>query len=106
MSVQLDNDEISTILAALRFYQQNGLGDPANRPLDIHDIATNGEQETSLDDDGIDRLCEKLNVSEELTDSCKEDWSFERSSGYAGYRNAKTGDWIYESQYNKRFARP
>lgn len=26
-------------------------------------------------------------------------WVFERSSGYAGYRNKNTGDWIHEHQY-------
>ena len=32
----------------------------------------------------------------------KEDWIFERSSGYAGYRNIITSEWIYEDEYNKR----
>jgi hypothetical protein len=27
---------------------------------------------------------------------------FERSSGYAGYRNKKTGEWIYEEDYFRR----
>lgn len=57
----LDGAEHATILAALRYYQQQGMGDPDNRSDDIHDIATNGDQETSLDEDGIDDLCEKLN---------------------------------------------
>ena len=26
-------------------------------------------------------------------------WEFERGSGYAGYRNKKTGEWIYEEDY-------
>lgn len=30
-----------------------------------------------------------------------EDWVFERSSGYAGYRNVKTANWIYLDEYNK-----
>jgi hypothetical protein len=59
----LDGAEIATILAALRYYQQQGMGDPDNRSDDIHDIATNGDQETSLDDEGIDELCEKLNFA-------------------------------------------
>lgn len=32
----------------------------------------------------------------------KQDWTFERSSGYAGYRNKVTGEWIYETEYTKR----
>jgi len=31
------------------------------------------------------------------------DWVFEISSGYNGYRNKNTGDWIYESEYLKIF---
>ena len=32
----------------------------------------------------------------------EKDWVFERSSGYAGYRNKITMEWIYESEYNLR----
>jgi len=32
----------------------------------------------------------------------KQDWTFEMSSGYAGYRNSITGEWIYEREYTKR----
>jgi hypothetical protein len=31
------------------------------------------------------------------------DWEFEISSGYNGYRNKITSDWIYESEYLKIF---
>lgn len=59
----LDHSELSTVLAALRFYQSRGLGEPANRPGDIHEIATDGGTVmASLDDEGIDSLCERLNV--------------------------------------------
>lgn len=34
-----------------------------HRPGDIHDLATNGEAEISLDDAGIDTLCEKLSLA-------------------------------------------
>lgn len=58
----LDDAELATVLAALRFYQRAGMGDPDNRDDDIHDIATGGgEVMSSLDDDGIDALCERLN---------------------------------------------
>ena len=33
----------------------------------------------------------------------KEDQEFERSSGYAGYRNKITSEWIYEKEYMERF---
>lgn len=56
----LEADEIATIIAALRTYQEAGYGDPANRPDRIHEIATAGDV-VSLDADAIDRLCERLN---------------------------------------------
>ena len=60
----LDIDESSTVLAALRYYQENGQGDPDNRSDEIHEIATNGgEVMSSLDDDGIDDLCERINCA-------------------------------------------
>lgn len=33
----------------------------------------------------------------------KQDWTFERSSGYAGYRNKETSEWIYENEYLTKF---
>lgn len=60
-AVRLILEEVATVLAALRFYRQKGLGDPDNRSDDIHDIATDGGDLTSLDADGIDDLCERLN---------------------------------------------
>lgn len=54
--------EVSTILAALRYYQNNGLGNPKNRPPEIYDIADANGDCTALDCDGIDKLCEKLNT--------------------------------------------
>jgi hypothetical protein len=63
MTHTLDREELATILAALRYYQQQGLGDPVNRPEAIHDIATDHDAIlSSLDDAGIDALCEKLNL--------------------------------------------
>lgn len=53
--------ELSTILAALRYYQAQGLGEPCNRPEDIHELATCGDECISLDAAGIDSLCEALN---------------------------------------------
>jgi hypothetical protein len=57
--------ELHTILAALRFYQEHGQGEPANRSDWIDDLATNGGDVISLDDDGIDQLCQRLNTEGE-----------------------------------------
>jgi len=57
----LSGQDHATILAALRFYQEKGMGDPANRSEAIHEIATCGDTEISLDADGIDGLCESIN---------------------------------------------
>ena len=29
------------------------------------------------------------------------DWDFEISSGYNGYRNKKTNEWVYQEDFNK-----
>jgi len=58
----MTDQEIATILAALRHYQKSGFGEPRARPLDIHEIATSADQVVSLDDEGIDALCEKINT--------------------------------------------
>jgi hypothetical protein len=58
---ELTAQEVNTIIAALRFYQMNGKCDPHRRDSFLHDIATNFDQETSMDTHGVDELCEKLN---------------------------------------------
>ncbi len=59
ITLNVNECELATILAALRYYQQQGLGDPANRPNEIHEIAA--DCVSSLDDAGIDALCERIN---------------------------------------------
>lgn len=61
VKVKLTEQELDTILAALRYYQGMGMGEPSNRSDDIHDIATNGGKGISLNGEGIDALCERLN---------------------------------------------
>jgi len=61
-AVNLDSQERNTILAALRTYQAAGYGEPCNRPLPIHDIATNMDCEISMNAEAIDELCEKVNL--------------------------------------------
>ena len=60
----LTRQEVNTILAALRYYQENGQGDPFKRSDAIHDIATDGDTDISMDDEGIDDLCERINTGE------------------------------------------
>lgn len=54
--VALDEQERATIAAALRFYRDEGMGDPSNRSDLIHDIATAGDRTISLDADAIEKL--------------------------------------------------
>lgn len=56
-------EDRNTILAALRFYQDHGMGEPANRSDAIHDLATNGEEDISYDADDINDLCERVNFA-------------------------------------------
>ena len=58
----LDHQELCTILAALRYYQGSGMGEPGNRSSDIHEIATDGGDQISMDEEGIDSLCQKINT--------------------------------------------
>lgn len=59
--MKFTSEELGTILAALRFYQQHDQGNPYARKDDIHAIATNNDDHTSLDAEGIDDLCMRLN---------------------------------------------
>lgn len=61
-TITCDDAEHATILAALRFYQQQGMSDPFNRSDDIQAVACPTEDSTSLDDEGIDGLCERINT--------------------------------------------
>lgn len=63
--MKLDLQETSTILAALRYWQEQGLADdPELRSDALHDIATARDECISMDSEGIDALCEKLNTEE------------------------------------------
>ncbi|WP_145928500.1 hypothetical protein OH491_24710 [Termitidicoccus mucosus] len=70
---RLTAQEHATVLAALRYYQRQGLADDSDlRPAEIHDIATGGDRAcfaASLDAAGIDALCERLNTTEEEMDA-------------------------------------
>ena len=61
-ALSLDTNETATVLAALRWYQHSGMGDPYRRPDWLQDIACpDPRSTTSLDDSGIDELCERIN---------------------------------------------
>lgn len=59
-SFPLDDQQHATVIAALRYYQRAGQGEPSNRDDWTHDLATNGEAVVSLDADAIDDLIEHL----------------------------------------------
>ena len=68
--------ELATILAALRFHQdenlqnRSGIADEA-----IKDIATDGGSLRPLDLNGVNRLCEKVNTCDEVAaGQQKQDW--------------------------------
>ena len=50
----------------------------------------------------FERFVERREKENEEDLNNKDNWEFERSSGYAGYRNKKTGEWIYEEDYFRR----
>lgn len=52
--------QAATVLAALHAYQLAGMGEPSNRTDEIHEIATDNGEVSSLDDAGIDELCRQL----------------------------------------------
>ncbi len=54
---------LHTILAALRYYQERGQGEAANRSDIIQEIASNDGAVRALDAAEIDRLCERINTT-------------------------------------------
>ena len=65
MQVPLSKRELGAILAALRFYQQHGQGESANRSQWMEDIASDLGKVRPLDTKEVDWVCEKLNLPEE-----------------------------------------
>lgn len=60
--IELDKQEISTILAALRHYQKE-FKHSLDLPDCLFDIATNFEEFEPLMNNDIDDLCKKLNCT-------------------------------------------
>jgi hypothetical protein len=61
-SFVFSDQEIGTILAALRHYQHSRRGRGHDLPMAINDIATDFGRLSPLRNEEIDRLCERLNV--------------------------------------------
>jgi hypothetical protein len=59
--VHFDEDR-HAIIAALRFWQRSGMCEPCNRDDEMHDLCTNGDEVTSLSEEGIDQLVMSLNM--------------------------------------------
>jgi hypothetical protein len=55
--------EFHTILAALRSYQERGLGEFANSSAEIYELASSGGKVNPLNSDAIDRFCEGINTT-------------------------------------------
>lgn len=61
-SGEISDVELSTILAALRYYQRAVIRGSDSIPRWTQEIATNERTLRPLNASGIDRLCEKLNL--------------------------------------------
>lgn len=65
MFINIDPSEQATIAAALRFYHDSGLGDPARRNECIHELATAKDKVVSLDQNAVRQLQRKIMAAEE-----------------------------------------
>ena len=72
----VDRRELATILAALRFHQDENLQNRVTIPDEqIRDIATDEGSWEPLDFNEVDRLCEKINTYDEASDRRRrKDW--------------------------------
>jgi hypothetical protein len=61
-NITISPEQRDMILAALRLYQQVYDQTGGDLPNDILDIATNSAAHETLDLEGIDDLCERINV--------------------------------------------
>jgi hypothetical protein len=59
MQIELDNRELATVLAALRYW--NRKVDATRESVPEIDIATDGGRFVPLDTDQVNALCERLN---------------------------------------------
>lgn len=62
----LDDRQTATVLAALRYWQREGLNSSGH---EIEKIATNDGEFEAMDAEEIDRLCEEINCGVEADKS-------------------------------------
>ena len=63
LPLPVDDRELATILAALRFHQAENLQGSGDMPdLAIREIATDGGRLVALNSQEVDRLCERINL--------------------------------------------
>jgi hypothetical protein len=55
-------EDLHTIIAALRYWQAQGMCDPSQRSDEMHSLCTNDDELTSYADSDVDDLVERLNV--------------------------------------------
>jgi len=72
----VDRHELATILAALRFHQDENLQNRSDIPDEvIKDIASDGDSLKPLSFNDVNRLCEKINTCDEVSARRhKKDW--------------------------------
>lgn len=72
----VDQRELATLLAALRFHQDENLQNRNEIPDEvIKDIASDGDSLKPLGSNDVNRLCEKINLCDEISvRRLKKDW--------------------------------
>jgi len=81
LTLTVDRRELATILAALRFHQDENLRIGPDIPdRTVKDIATDCGSFKPLDYDDVSRLCERMNLGDEaaIENICKDAKDYER----------------------------
>ncbi len=58
--IELEPEEVATLLAALALYKERGCDEPSARGDEVHALATDNDRVVSLDSYGIAVLASKL----------------------------------------------
>ena len=106
----VDRRELATLLAALRFHQDENLHNRSEIPDEvIRDIAGDGGSLKPLGFDDVNRLCEKINLCDEISvRRLKKDWvvivtdrgTVVHVRAYGIKTAAKKGLFIYLREYH------
>ena len=73
IDIKVSRAGFNTILAALRFWQERGMAHGANRSDLIQGIVCDEDDDTGLDEAGIDELCERINCGHGLTPEARDE---------------------------------